>query len=69
MSLVARVMSDAVENRSISALENARMRSYICSRRSRPTPADTREAIKPTAIAVSIMSRDMSTILPPMAQR
>ena len=65
MSLVVRVMRDAVEKFSISALENPMTLAKVSRRRSRPMAADTREARKPTAMDTAAISRVRPSIWPP----
>ena len=65
MSLVVRVMRDAVEKFSISALEKWMTLEKVSRRRSRPMAADTREARKPTAMDTATISRVRASIWPP----
>ena len=69
MSLVVRVISDAVEKRSVSALEKLMTLPNTCRRRSRPTAADTRLARKPTEMAAAAISSATSSISPPVVSR
>ena len=69
MSLVVRVISEAVEKRSVSAWEKSMTLANTCPRRSRPMAADTREARKPTEMAAAAISRATSSISPPVVSR
>ena len=69
MSLVVRVMRDAVEKRSVSVLEKWITLPNTWRRRSRPMAAETRAARKPTEMAAAAISRAMSSIPPPVASR
>ncbi len=65
MSLVERVMSDAVENLSNSVLEKFSTRSNTMRRRLRARPADVLAARKPTAMVHAPESSDSSSIIIP----
>ena len=69
ISLVVRVMREAVEKFSISALEKPMTLEKVSRRRSRPMAADTREARKPTATATTTISRVRASIWPPTRKR
>ena len=69
ISLVVRVMREAVEKFSISALEKPMTLEKVSRRRSRPMAADTREARKPTATATATISRVSASIWPPTRKR
>ena len=69
ISLVVRVMREAVEKFSISALEKPMTLEKVSRRRSRPMAADTREARKPTATATTTISRVRASIWPPTRNR
>ena len=69
MSLVERVMRDAVENLSISVLEKDMTVLNTSPLRLMPSWAAVREASRPTRMAVTAISREMPSILPPVERR
>lgn len=68
-SFVLRVMSEAVENLSISADENDSTLRNTCARRSRPMAADIRAPTKLQSTAAAIMPSVSRSIFPPVRSR
>ena len=69
ISLVVRVIREAVEKFSISALEKWMTEEKVSLRSSRPMEAETREAIRPTRMATTTISRVRASIWPPTRKR
>ena len=69
MSLVERVMSEAVENLENSAPEKCTTFWNTLPRSSRPTAAPTRAAKKLTTTTASAMPSAIASILPPVRSR
>ena len=69
MSLVPRVMSEAAENRWISASENATTWLNSLARNVAPTFAAVREATRPTSTAAAMPSAAMPSMVRPMRTR
>ena len=69
MSLVERVMREAVEKRSISALPKETTFSNTRRRRFMPIRAAAREASRPVRMAAATITRERASIRPPVASR
>ena len=68
MSLVVRVMRDAVEKRLISCIEKLSTRSKTCARRRKESAAAICAAKKPTATELSALPSAQASISPPSRQ-
>ena len=68
-SLVPRVISEAAENRLISASEKATMRPNSWLRRSRPMAAPVREATKLTATSSTMAAAATASMARPVRAR
>ena len=68
ISLVLLVIRDAVENLSNSPFENPTTFRKTLSLKLRPSPAPTREAMRPTRILAAIPSPASRSIFPPVAR-
>ena len=68
MSLVVRVMREAVENLLISSIENPSTLSNTLLRRRKDTAAAMRAAKKPTATELTALPNAQASISPPFFQ-